>query len=98
MEEVCLMVTLERQPSSHLIALTEDSRILGYTQGNNPEKFLRELGGRHNVPHQVRIYDVCPPGTDDPDHYYDFEAECLLQIEPGQTDDEGPSDHVRTDH
>jgi hypothetical protein len=84
MEEVRFMVTLERQASSQLIALTEDSRILGYTPGKNAEKFLRELGGRRNLAHQVRIYDVCPAATDDLDHYYDFEADCLLQTEPGQ--------------
>jgi hypothetical protein len=92
------MVTHERQASSRLIALTEDSRILGYTDGSNPEQFLRELGGRHHLAHQVRIYDVCPVETDDLDHYYDFEAECLLQAEPDEERDEGSPGDARTHH
>ena len=82
------MVTIERQAGSRLIALTEDSRILGYTEGNSPKRFLRELGGRRHLTHQVRIYDVCPSGTDDLNHYYDFEATCLLQTEPDEDRDE----------
>jgi len=92
------MVTHERQASSRLIAVTEDSRILGYTAGSNPERFLRELGGRRHLTHQVRIYDVCPPETDDLEHYYDFEAECLLQIEPDEGRDEGSAAHAGTQH
>lgn len=92
------MVTIERQASSRLVALTEESRILGYTEGNSPERFLRELGGRHHLTHQVRIYDVCPPETDDLDHYYDFEAQCLLQTEPGNDRDEDPPGHASTRH
>jgi hypothetical protein len=92
------MVTQERQASSRLIALTEDTRILGYTEGSNPKRFLRELGGRRHLTHQVRIYDVCPPGTDDPDHYYDFEAKCLLQTEPSDDRDEYPLGHASTQH
>ena len=92
------MVTIERQASSRLIALTEDSRILGYTQGSSPEKFLRELGGRRHLTHQVRIYDVCPMGTDDLDHYYDFEAECLLRMEPSENQDEDSGGDARLHH
>jgi hypothetical protein len=92
------MVTIERQANSRLVALTEDSQILGYTEGSNPERFLRALGGRHHLTHQVRIYDVCPLGTDDLDHYYDFEAECLLQTEPDESGDEYPSGHAATRH
>ena len=91
------MVTIEREPGSRLIALTEDSRVLGYTRGNSPEQFLRELGGRHHLAHQVRIYDVCPLGTDDLDHYYDFEAECLLQTALGGTQDAGSGDQAPAD-
>ena len=76
------MVTVDRQATSNLIALTEDSEILGYTQANNPERFLRELTKGHKFVHQVRIYEVCPLTTDDVDHYYDFEARCLLRREP----------------
>ena len=92
------MVTIERQASSRLIALTEDSRILGYTQGCSPERFLRELGGRHHLTHQVRIYDVCPLGTDDLDRYYDFEAKCLLQTEPDEDRDEDAPSETGTRH
>jgi hypothetical protein len=92
------MVTIERQASSRLIALTEDSRILGYTQGCSPEQFLRELGGRHHLPHQVRIYDVCPLGIDDLDRYYDFEAKCLLQIESDEIRDEDEWGEAGTRH
>jgi hypothetical protein len=77
------MVTVDRQVTSKLIALTEDSEILGYTQADNPERFLRELSSGHGLAHQVRIYEVCPLTTDDLDHYYDFEARCLLRREPG---------------
>ena len=76
------MVTVDRQATSKLIALTEDSEILGYTQADNPGRFLRELTGGHEFAHQVRIYEVCPLTTDDVDHYYDFEARCLLRREP----------------
>jgi hypothetical protein len=92
------MVTIERQASSRLIALTEESRILGYTEGCSPEQFLRELGGRHHLTHQVRIYDVCPLGTDDLDHYYDFEAKRLLQTEADETRDEDASGETGTRH
>ncbi|HET6156812.1 MAG TPA: hypothetical protein VFE34_00570 [Dongiaceae bacterium] len=92
------MVTLERQAKSRLVALTEDSRVLGYTDGRDPERFLRELGGRHNLTYQVRIYDVCPIETDDLDHYYDFEAKCLLQTEPDDGRDEEPPSNLRTHH
>lgn len=92
------MVTIERQASSRLVALTEDSRILGYTEGRSPERFLRELGGRHHLSHQVRIYDVCPMETDDLDRYYDFEAKCLLQTEPDENRDEDAPDEAGTRH
>lgn len=92
------MVTIERQPGSRLIALTEDSRILGYTGGASPERFLRELGGRRHLTHQVRIYDVCPLRTDDLDHYYDFEAECLLQAGPDENHDEDSPGNVGAHH
>lgn len=76
------MVTTEQQDSSKLIALNEDSVVLGYTQGSNPARFLRELGGHRYITHQVRIYEVGPMGIEDLEHYYDFEAECLLRAEP----------------
>ena len=76
------MITAERQTTSKLIALDEESRILGYTQTYDPESFLRELAGSSKRSHQVRIYEVCPLKIDDADHYYDFEARCLLQREP----------------
>ncbi len=79
------MVTTEQQDNSRLIALNEDSVILGYTQGNNPERFLRELGGRRHLTHQVRIYEIGLASIEDLDHYYDFEAECLLRAEPHHT-------------
>jgi len=79
------MVTTEQQGNSRLIALDEDSVILGYTQGSNPERFLRELGGRRYLTHQVRIYEVGQAGIEDRDHYYDFEAQCLLRAEPHDT-------------
>ena len=78
------MVNVDRQATSKLIALSEDSEILGYTQADDPEKFFRELRGGHNLSHQVRIYEVCPLTTDDLDHYYDFEARCLLRREPSE--------------
>ena len=92
------MVTIERQAGSRLVALTEDSCILGYTEGKSPEQFLRELGGRQQLVHQVRIYDVCPLGTDDLDHYYDFEAVCLLQTEPHEDRDDDLPGHASTHH
>ena len=92
------MVTIERQAGSRLVALTEDSCILGYTEGKSPERFLRELGGRQQLVHQVRIYDVCPLGTDDLDHYYDFEAVCLLQMEPHDDRDDDLPGHANTHH
>ena len=92
------MVTIERQASSRLVALTEDSWILGYTEGSSPERFLSELGGRHHLTHQVRIYDVCPLATDDLDRYYDFEAKCLLQTEPDESRDEDASGEFVTRH
>ena len=92
------MVTIERQAGSRLVALTEDSRILGYTEGKSPERFLRELGGRQQLVHQVRIYDVCPLGTDDLDRYYDFEAKCLLQTEPDESRDEDASGDAGARH
>lgn len=73
------MVTADRQITSRLIALDGESRILGYTQTDDPRRFLRELGGGGRLPHQVRIYEVCSSAIDDIDHYYDFEATCLLQ-------------------
>jgi hypothetical protein len=73
------MVSADRQATSRLVALTEDSEILGYTQAADPRRFFRELRGGHNLAHQVRIYEVCPVATDDLDHYYDFEARCLLR-------------------
>jgi hypothetical protein len=76
------MITTERQLSSKLIALSEDSGILGYTQADNPNRFLRELMGRHRLEQPVRIYDVCSLGTEDIDHYYDFDAKCLLSRNP----------------
>ena len=78
------MVNVDRQATSKLIALSEDSEILGYTQADDPKKFLRELRGGHNLSHQVRIYEVCPLTTDDLDYYYDFEARCLLRREPSE--------------
>jgi len=78
------MITAERQNTSKLVALDEESRILGYTQTYRPERFLRELSGSSKRSHQIRIYEVCPLMIDDTDHYYDFEATCLLQREPEQ--------------
>jgi hypothetical protein len=78
------VVNVDREATSKLIALTEDSEILGYTQADDPERFLRELSGGHKLAHQVRIYEVCPLATDDLDHYYDFEARCLLRREPSE--------------
>jgi hypothetical protein len=77
------MITAERQDTSRLIALDEESRVLGYNQSIDPKRFLRELGGGKR-PHQVRIYEVCPSTVDDAAHYYDFEAACLLRREPNQ--------------
>ena len=76
------MITVERQPISKLVALSDDSTILGYTQTDDPKRFLRELIGGHTLKHQVRIYEVCPLGTDDLGHYYDFDANCLLSRNP----------------
>lgn len=78
------MVTADRQITSRLIALDGESRILGYTQTGDPKRFLRELNGGGRLPHQIRIYEVCSSAIDDIDHYYDFEATCLLQMGPGQ--------------
>jgi hypothetical protein len=39
------MVSADREPASRLVALTEDSEILGYTQAADPRRFLRELRG-----------------------------------------------------
>lgn len=78
------MITTERQDTSRLIALDEESRVLGYNQTSDPKLFLRELGGRQQS-HQVRIYEVCPATVDDVAHYYDFEARCLLQRGPGES-------------
>lgn len=86
----CPMVTTEQQNSSKLIALNEDSVVLGYTQGSSPARFLRELGGRRYITHQVRIYEIGPVGTDDLEHYYDFDAECLLRAEPHDIQRQGP--------
>jgi hypothetical protein len=77
------MITTERQTTSKLVALDGESRILGYTQADNPKRFLRELGGGR-LSDQVRIYEVGPSEVDDISHYYDFEATCLLQREPRQ--------------
>ena len=77
------MITTERQDTSRLIALDEESRVLGYNQSSDPRRFFRELGDRKHA-HQVRIYEVCPAAVDDVDHYYDFEATCLLRREPHQ--------------
>jgi hypothetical protein len=78
------MVTAERQTTSKLVALDGESKILGYTETNDPRRFLRELSGNTKVSYQVRIYEVCPSAIDDISHYYDFEARCLLQRQPGQ--------------
>ena len=51
------MITAERQDTSRLVALDEESRVLGYNQTNDPKRFLRELGGSR-LRHQVRIYDA----------------------------------------
>lgn len=80
------MITTERQDTSRLIALDEESRILGYNQTIDPRRFLRELDGRTCAQHQVRIYEVCPTAIDDVAHFYDFEATCLLRREPKQDD------------
>jgi hypothetical protein len=76
------MITTERQPTSRLVALSEDSGILGYTQTADPKTFFRELLGGHGLEQPVRIYEVCPLGTEDLGHYYDFEAKCLLSRHP----------------
>jgi hypothetical protein len=76
------MITTERQLTSKLIALSEDSGILGYTQADDPRRFLRELLEGHSLKQPVRIYEVCPLGTEDVGHYYDFEAKCLLSRHP----------------
>jgi hypothetical protein len=78
------MVTAERQMTSKLVALDGESSILGYTQTNDPKRFLRELGEGSKLSHQVRIYEVCPSGIEGIAHYYDFEAACLLQRKPSQ--------------
>ena len=76
------MITVERQSTSKLVALNEDSGIVGYTQTDDARRFLRELAGSHGLDQPVRIYEVCPPGTEDVSHYYDFEARCLLSRHP----------------
>lgn len=81
------MITVERQLTSKLIALSEDSTILGYTQTDNPKRCLRELIGGHKLQHQVRIYEICPIGTGDISHYYDFDTKCLLSKEPSSEGD-----------
>ena len=81
------MITIERQLTSRLVALRDDSTILGYTQTDDPKRFLRELTGGHKLEHQVRIYEVCPLGTDDLSHYYDFDAKCLLSRNPSFEED-----------
>jgi hypothetical protein len=73
------MISAERQTASKLVALDGESRILGYTQTDDPGRFLRELGAEGKLPPQVRIYEVCPSPIDDISHYYDFEAACLLE-------------------
>ena len=81
------MITVERQITSKLIALSDDSTILGYAQTDDPKRFLRELIGGHKLAHQVRIYEVCPLGTDDLSHYYDFDAKCLLSRNPSSDEE-----------
>ena len=81
------MITVERQLISKLVALSDDSTILGYTQTDDPKRFLRELIGGHKLEHQVRIYEVCPLGTDDLSHYYDFDAKCLLSRNPSSEEE-----------
>ena len=76
------MFTTDRQLTSKLVALSEDSGILGYTQTDDPRRFLRELLDEHRLDQPVRIYEVCPPGTEDVGHYYDFEAQCLVSRNP----------------
>ena len=82
------MVTAERQTTSRLVALDGESSILGYTQADDPKRFLRELGEGSKLSHQVRIYEVCPSGLEGIAHYYDFEAACLLQRKPSQASTE----------
>lgn len=72
------MITTERKTTSKLVALDGESTILGYSQTDDPRKFLRELGAGSKLSPQVRIYEVCPDTIDDIAHYYDFEAACLL--------------------
>ena len=76
------MITVERQLTSKLVALDEESGILGYTQSGDPKSFLRELRGSHGLDQPVRIYEVCPLATEDVNHYYDFDARCLLSRKP----------------
>ena len=76
------MITVERQLTSKLVALSEDSGILGYTETDDPRRFFHELLGGHRLEQPVRIYEVCPPGTEDVGHYYDFEAKCLMSRHP----------------
>jgi hypothetical protein len=76
------MITVERQLTSKLVALSEDSGILGYTETDDPRRFFRELLGGHRLEQPVRIYEVCPPGIEDVGHYYDFEAKCLMSRSP----------------
>jgi hypothetical protein len=80
------MITVDRELTSKLVALSEDSGILGYTRTADPRRFLHELLDGHRLDQPVRIYEVCPPGTEDVGHYYDFEAQCLLSRSPhGET-------------
>lgn len=76
------MITIDRQPTSKLVALGDDSGILGYTQTDDARRFYRELLGGSRLEQPVRIYEVCPLGTEDVGHYYDFEAKCLLSRNP----------------
>ena len=42
---------------------------------------------------------TCAPwGPTDLDHYYDFEAECLLQTEPDEDRDDDAPGHAGTHH
>ena len=81
------MITADRQPTSKLVALNGDSVILGYTQADDPRQLLRELMGERRLELQVRIYEVCPLGTEDIGHYYDFESKCLLARNPSPKTD-----------
>lgn len=82
------MVTAERQITSKLVALDDESRILAYAQTDDPRQFVRELGGGSKLHYQVRIYEVCSSEIDDIAHFYDFEATCLLRRETRQASPE----------